>query len=79
MFTKPFLVATAERAVKTFAQVLVALLTTDAVGVLDVDWTGVLSAAALAALVSVLSSVGTGAVTDGSPSAGDAETLRGRT
>lgn len=56
--TKEFWTAAAERAVKTFAQTVVALIGTAAIGVLDVDWVQTVSAAALAALLSVLTSVG---------------------
>jgi hypothetical protein len=59
IFTKPFWAAAAERAVKTFAQTLLAVLTAGHVGLLDVPWSAVLSAAGLAALLSVLTSVST--------------------
>ena len=45
------------RAVKTVAQTAVALLTTGAVGLLDVDWLSVASASALAGVVSILTSL----------------------
>lgn len=49
-----------ERAIKTIAQTAVAGLTvTGVTGVLDVAWVTVLSASALAGLVSVLTSVAT--------------------
>lgn len=57
VFSRSFARQASERAVKTFAQVCVALLTTDVVGVLDVNWTQTASVAGLAALVSVLTSV----------------------
>ena len=57
LWTKTFWIATAERAIKTFAQAAVAILTAGATGLLEVDWAGVASASALAALVSVLTSV----------------------
>jgi len=47
-----------ERAAKTFAQSLAAILTAGAVDLLSVPWGGALSAAGLAALLSVLTSVG---------------------
>ena len=75
MFTILFLKATLERAVKTAAQAAVGVLTAGQLGLLEVDWPAVGSVAGLAAVVSVLTSVGTGAVTDGSPSAVSAETL----
>jgi hypothetical protein len=55
-----FWAQTAERAVKTFAQAAVALLTGDGLNLLTVDWKNVVSVAALASVVSVLTSVGSG-------------------
>ena len=69
MFTKTFLKDTAERAVKTFAQSMAAVLTAGVTGVLDVDWINALSVSLLATLVSVLTSVGSGYVGDDSASA----------
>lgn len=69
MFTKKFLKDTAERAVKTFAQSMAAVLTAGVTGVLDVDWINALSVSLLAALVSVLTSLGSGYVGDNSASA----------
>lgn len=45
------------RAIKTMAQTAVALIGTSAVGILDVHWISVLSASALAGVLSVLTSV----------------------
>jgi hypothetical protein len=45
------------RAVKTMAQTAVALIGTNAMGVTEVDWLGVASGAALAGVVSLLTSV----------------------
>lgn len=67
MFTLTFWKAALERAAKTAAQTAVALVGTTAVGVLEVDWAQTASAAALAALLSVLTSIGS-SVKDGSPS-----------
>lgn len=69
MFTKTFWKDTVERAVKTFAQSLAAVMTAGATGVLDVDWVNALSVSLLATLVSVLTSVGSGYVGDDSASA----------
>lgn len=46
------------RAVKTFAQSAVALITAQATGLLDVDWQALASVSGLAALVSILTSLG---------------------
>ena len=69
MFNQTFLKDTAERAVKTFAQSMVAVMTAGATGVLDVDWVNALSVSLLATLVSVLTSIGRGTVGDQSASA----------
>ncbi|WP_285122119.1 holin [Lactococcus petauri] len=69
MFNLTFLKDTAERAVKTFAQSMVAVMTAGATGVLDVDWMNALSVSLLATLVSVLTSLGSGYVGDDSASA----------
>lgn len=45
------------RAVKTMAQTAVALIGTNAVGILDVDWIAVLSASALSGILSILTSI----------------------
>ncbi|MBP3044900.1 holin [Arthrobacter jiangjiafuii] len=75
MFTLAFWKATFERGIKTLAQSAAALLVGDGLGLLTVDWVTVGSVAGLAAVISVLTSIGTGAITDGSPSASTAETL----
>ena len=57
---KMFWKATAIRAIKTVCQTAVALIGSGAVGILDVDWISVLSASALAGIISVLTSIATG-------------------
>lgn len=57
MFTASFWKATGERAVKTLAQSLIAVLAVGQTTVLSVDWTQALAVAATATLLSVLSSV----------------------
>lgn len=58
MFKKAFWKGATERAIKTFAQTAVAVLTADTVvGLLDVNAVELLSVAGLAAVVSVLTSV----------------------
>ncbi len=64
MFTKAFALATAERAIKTFVQGLLAFLITDgALSIVDVDFGQAAGVSGLAALVSVLTSIVSGAVT----------------
>jgi hypothetical protein len=76
IWTSTFWKAAAERAVKTFAQAEVALLVADGTGILDTDWTASLSAAGMAALISLLTSVGSDVVTSGEgPSLTNAEVL----
>ncbi|MGH3822278.1 MAG: holin [Pseudonocardiaceae bacterium] len=57
MFTFHFWQLTAERALKTFAQSLLAILSADGVGLLTVPWLPALSTAGAAALLSVLTSM----------------------
>ena len=69
MFTLFFWRATTERAVKSFAQALAAMLGTGGVGLLDVAWTTSLSVAGMTALLSVLTSLSSISIgTPGSPS-----------
>lgn len=71
IYTKrEFWTSAAERAVKTFAQALAAVGLAGATGLLGVDWPGALSAAGLAALLSVLTSVGSAPVGEPGPSLG---------
>ena len=69
-----FWFAALERAVKTFAQTAAAMLVAAGSGLLDADWGTVVSVAGMAAVVSVLTSVGSGAAT-GTPSLTGAEIL----
>lgn len=57
---KNFALAAGIRAIKTMAQTAVALIGTNAAGVTDVDWLGVLSGTALSGVLSVLTSIYTG-------------------
>lgn len=68
MFTAAFWKATAERAIKTFAQALVATLTASATGLLDTDWVGALSTSAMATVLSVLASVASSGLGNAGPS-----------
>lgn len=75
MLTKAFAKAMLERAIKTFAQTLVAMFSGQAVGVLDVDWGKAASIAGMAALLSVLTSVASTSFGGDGPSLTDAEKL----
>lgn len=69
MWTSKFWKATAERAIKTFAQAAVAALGAGYTGILEVDFASVVSVAALATVLSVLTSVASaGAGEPGTPS-----------
>lgn len=68
MWTAAFWKAAFERAVKTFAQALVAVMTADGFGLLDADWTARLSAAGMAAILSLLVSIGSSGVGNSGPS-----------
>lgn len=61
--------STSERAVRTAAQALLALLGTGVAGIIDVNWAQALSVAGLATTLSVLMSiVGSGIADKGTPS-----------
>lgn len=68
IFKKSFFKQIVERAVKTLAQAAAALLVANGTGLLDTDWLGILSVSGMAAIVSVLTSVGSGYIGDDSPS-----------
>jgi hypothetical protein len=67
MFSKKFALATAERAIKTFAQSLLALFVTG-MNILSIDWTQALAVSGTAALLSVLTSIGSGNIGNDGPS-----------
>jgi hypothetical protein len=56
-------VRTGGRAIKTFCQTEAAILTAAGVGILDADWKASLSASGMAALLSVLTTLGGDAIT----------------
>ncbi len=58
IWTVAFWQGAGERAIKTFAQALVGAFGANAVGIMDVDWQGALSLAALVTLASILTSIG---------------------
>ena len=57
MFTRDFWIGAAERALKTVAQSVVAVLGVAGIGILSVDWAQTLSVAAAAGLASLLTSI----------------------
>ncbi|MGH3388940.1 MAG: holin [Actinomadura sp.] len=57
MFTANFWRDAIERAIRTAAQALIGILGAGATGLLDIDWPAALSAAGLAALLSLLTSI----------------------
>lgn len=65
IWSKDFWMGAGERAMKTFAQALAAVIGAGAVGLMDVDWPQALSVAALAAALSLLTSIGNADFTAG--------------
>lgn len=59
MFNLEFWSYSGERAIKTFAQAALAYVGTGTIGVLAIDWAGLFSISAGAALLSILTSVAT--------------------
>ncbi len=57
MLTRQFWLSAIERAVKSFAQALVALLSVGGMGLFDASWSTLLSTAGMAALLSILTSL----------------------
>jgi hypothetical protein len=57
MFDSRFWIAAAERAIKTFAQAMIALIGTDLIGITELAWGQLLAASATATLLSILTSV----------------------
>lgn len=65
MFSKAFWKATAQRVVRSFAASLGALLTADGTGILDASWSEQLSAAGMAAVITLLLCLAGEQLTDG--------------
>lgn len=63
--TRAFWKGAAERMLKTATQSLLAVIGVGGLGVLDVDWIGALSVAAVATLASLLTSIGNAEFTAG--------------
>jgi hypothetical protein len=68
VWTAEFGKAVAERAVSTFAQALVAVLSADGLDIVTAPWWSALSTAGLAAVLSVLKSVAVNQYQGGGPS-----------
>lgn len=51
---KKWLIDVGKRTIKTMAETAIAVIGTNAVGITDVDWLGVLSAMALSGVVTIL-------------------------
>jgi hypothetical protein len=60
LFSREFLRATLERAIRSFAASLASLLTASGTGLLNTDWGDKFSVAAMAAVVTVLFAIGGG-------------------
>lgn len=65
--TKAFWAGTVERMIKVFASALLGAIGTGTVGVLDIDWPAAASIAAMAGIVSLLTSVAQPEFTSGVP------------
>ena len=65
LFSKAFLLATLERAIRSFAASLASLLTAAGTGLLDTSWFEKLSVAGMAALVTILFAVAGGTLGKG--------------
>ena len=65
LFSRAFLLATLERAIRSFAASLASLLTASGAGILSTDWSDKFSVAGMAALVTILFSIGGGTLGKG--------------
>ena len=68
--TKEFWLAALERAIKTFAQALLALLGTNVASITDVDWQQALGVGGLAFVASILLSIASAGIGKSGPSLG---------
>lgn len=75
MWNQKFWMATGERALRTFAQTLAALIGAGLVNIIDIPWAANLGIAATAAVLSVLTSIGAAEIGAPGPSAGFEEAL----
>ena len=74
LWTGRFWLAALERALKTYAQALVAMIGANAVAITDLDWPQLLSVSGTAALVSLLTSVASVGIGNPGPSLADETT-----
>lgn len=65
--TREFWASTAERAVRTAAQTAIALIGTDQIGILNLDWGQIISVVATATILSILTSVAGDTATKNGP------------
>jgi hypothetical protein len=65
LFSRAFLLATLERAIRSCAASLASLLTASGTGLLDTDWSEKLSVSAMASLVTILFAVAGGTLGKG--------------
>lgn len=73
MFTIEFWKATGERALWTFAQAALAVITVDGLGFADINWINLASVAGVAAVASVLKSIIVNGITGTGPAITSAE------
>ena len=71
--TREFWASTAERAVRTAAQTAIALIGTDQVGLLNLDWAQIASVVATATILSILTSIAGDTATKNGPAFVQAE------
>lgn len=77
IWTVEFWKAATERGIKTFAQTAAALAVGAGTGLIDTDWLTLASVSGMAALVSLLTSIGSDALTGSGPSLTSAEVVAG--
>ncbi|MEV0319817.1 holin [Streptomyces sp. NPDC050658] len=77
MWTAAFWKATSERALRTFAQSLGAILVAGGTSLLDIDWKAALATAGMATLLAVLTAVGAAKVGSGGPGLTETPTAQG--
>ncbi|MFI1676031.1 holin [Streptomyces sp. NPDC020607] len=76
MWNAAFWKATAERAIRTFAQALAAVLVAEATSLLDIEWGAAFATAGLAAALAVLTAIGASEVGGAGPGITEEPTKR---